>query len=251
MLENALRRKWSRGEPALGAWLSIPNSLSAEAVSRIGFDYVCIDVQHGTVDYASACEMLLAIRHGGSVPLVRVLANDFAEINRMLDAGALGVVVPMIASAADAAAAQRACRYPPRGARSFGGARSSVAYGPDYFAQANDAVLCIPMIETRGALDELDAILAVPGVDAVYVGPNDLALALGQKPGLDNDGAYQEAYLRVAKACAAAGVAAGIHASPALARKHMQTGYRMITVTSDLGALAAGAARDLRDSLAG
>jgi 4-hydroxy-2-oxoheptanedioate aldolase len=251
MVENALRRKRGRGEAALGAWLSIPSSLSAEAVSRLGFDYVCIDMQHGVVPYAAAVEMLLAIHHGGSVPLVRVPANDFATINRMLDAGALGVVVPMIESAADAREAVRACRYPPGGARSFGGARASVLFGPDYFEAANAAVVCVPMIETRGALDELDAILAVPGVDAVYVGPNDLSLSLGQRPGHDNDGAYRGAYLRVAKACAAAGVVAGVHANARLFPRHVETGYRMVTVSSDLVALTSAAARDLEQTRSG
>jgi 4-hydroxy-2-oxoheptanedioate aldolase len=246
MAENALKQMWSRGEVARGAWLSIPSSLSAEAVSKLGFDYVCIDMQHGVVDYAMAVDMLLAIHHGGSVPLVRVPANDFATINKLLDAGALGIVVPMIESAEDAREAVRACRYPPEGARSFGPTRASLLAGPDYFATANQAVACIPMIETRGALDEIEAIVAVPGVDAVYVGPNDLSLALGQGPGLDNDGAYQEAYRRIAKACQAAGVAAGIHASPRLDRKHVETGYSMITVSSDIGALMSGAVRDLR-----
>jgi 4-hydroxy-2-oxoheptanedioate aldolase len=248
MVENALRATWSRGEAARGAWLSIPSTLSAEAIARLGFDYVCLDMQHGVVPYAAAVEMVLAIHHGGSVPLARVPSNDFATINRVLDAGALGVIVPMIESAADARAAVRACRYPPAGARSFGGARASVMFGPGYFEAANAEVLCIPMIETRGALDDLDAILAVPGVDAVYVGPNDLALSLGQRPGYDNDGGYRDAYLRVAKACAATGVVAGIHANARLCAKHVETGYRMITVSSDMVALTSAAARDLEET---
>lgn len=247
-MENALKQRWARGEVAHGAWLSIPSSLPAEALAGLGFDYACIDLQHGVIDYATAVQQILAIHQRGGVPLVRVAANDFAAINRVLDAGALGVIVPMIESADDARASVRACRYPPQGARSFGPTRASLITGPDYFASANEAVLCIPMIETRGALDDLDAIVAVPGVDAVYVGPNDLSLALGGGPGLDNEGAYQDAYRRIAKTCAAAGIVAGIHANAQLAAKHVETGYRMITVSSDLGALLSGAARDLRES---
>ncbi len=246
MAENPLKARWRDGEPTFGAWLSIPSSFSAEAIGQQEFDYVCIDMQHGLIDYAAAVEMLLAIHQGRAVPFVRVPQNDFGTINKLLDAGALGIVVPLVNSADEAKAVVRACRYPPEGARSFGPTRAAFVAGPDYFNTANAAVACIPMIETRQAVDAIDEILAVPGIDAIYVGPNDLSLALGQRPGLDNDGPYQEAYRRIAKACAAHGVTAGIHANPGLVAKHVGTGYRMITVSSDLGALVSGAARDLR-----
>jgi 4-hydroxy-2-oxoheptanedioate aldolase len=244
--DNALKAKWRRGEPTFGAWLSIPSSFSAELMARQDFDYVCIDLQHGIVDYQVAVGMLQAIGNGSSVPVVRVPSNDFAAINRVLDAGALGVIVPMVNSADEARAVVRACRYPPRGDRSFGPARAAFSAGPRYFANANDAVACIPMIETRQAVESIDEILSVPGVDAVYVGPNDLSLTLGQGPGLENDGAYREAYQRIAKACAAHGVTAGIHANAQLAAGHVDAGYRLITISSDMGGLVASAASDLR-----
>lgn len=236
---------WQRGKTALGAWLSIPSSLSCEALARAGYDYVCLDLQHGLIDNASAAEMLLAINSTQATPFVRVPANNFAAINHALDAGALGIIVPMIHSAADAARAVDACRYAPNGSRSYGPVRASLTFGPDYFAKANDLVLCVPMIETREALEDIEAIVSLPGVDAVYVGPNDLSLSLGQPPGADNDGAYQLAYREIAKSCEAAKVVAGIHANSSLASKHRQTGYRMITVSSDMGLLQRGAARDL------
>jgi 4-hydroxy-2-oxoheptanedioate aldolase len=244
---NPLRARWQAGEPAFGAWLSLPSSLAAEAVAHQGFDYACIDLQHGMIDYAVATEMLLAIQAAGCVPIARVPANDFAAINRMLDAGALGIVVPMVETPDDVRAAVRACRYPPEGSRSFGPHRAAFAVGPssDYFATANERVLCIPMIETVGALASLDEILAVPGVDALYVGPNDLSLGLGLPPGADNPEPYQAAYRRIAAACSRAGVTAGIHANAELAAKHVATGYRMITVSSDLGTLVRGTAADL------
>lgn len=245
MPENRLKQLWSRGETALGGWVSIPSAFAAELMARQGFDYVCIDMQHGLVDYQVALGMLQAMSATDAVPLVRPPANDFATINKVLDAGALGVIVPMVGSPDEARAAVSACRYPPAGARSFGPTRAGFAAGPDYFAGADDTVLCIPMIEMREAVDSLDAILAVDGVDAVYVGPNDLSLTLGQGPGLDNPPPYQDAYRRIAKACAARGIPAGIHATARLAAKHRETGYRMITVASDVGALAGGAARDL------
>lgn len=248
---NPVKEKWARGEPTFGAWLSIPSTFSAEAVARRGFDWVCIDTQHGLIDFQMAAEMLLAVHAAGTVPFVRVPSNDFAAINRMLDAGALGIIVPMIASADDVRAMVNACRYPPAGARSFGPTRAALAMGGNYFDIANDAVACIPMIETKSAVEAIEEIVALPGVDGVYVGPNDLSLALGQGPGLDNDGDYAQAYQRIAKACAAAGVAAGIHASASLAAKHVTTGYGMITVASDLAALVRGVARDLRTAREG
>ena len=246
MPQNPLKERWQRGEPAFGAWLSIPSSFSAEVMARQGFDYLCVDLQHGLIDYQVAVTMLQAISTTDVVPLARVPANDFATINKLLDAGALGVVVPMVNSPEEAREAVSACRYAPEGARSFGPARAAFSAGPDYFATANEAVACIPMVETRQAVEAIDEILQVPGIDAVYVGPNDLSLTLGLGPGLDNEGPFQEAYQRIAKACAARGVTAGIHANARLAPKHVEAGYRMITVSSDLGGLISGAARDLR-----
>ena len=248
MPENPLKQRWAKGESALGAWLSIPSSFTAEVMARQGFDYVCVDMQHGLIDYQVGVSLLQAISTGPSVPLVRVPQNDFGTINKVLDAGALGVVVPLVNTAEQAREAVRACRYPPEGARSFGPARAGWSAGPDYFGSANATVACLCMIETRQAVDGIEEILAVPGIDAIYVGPNDLSLSLGLGPGLDNDGAYQEAYQRIAKACAAHGVVAGIHASAALAAKHTETGYRMVTVSSDMGGLVSGAARDLRNA---
>jgi len=245
MARNALRERLRAGEPCYGAWLAIPSSFAAEVVSHQGFDYVCVDLQHGMIDYPIAAEMLLAVHAAGSVPIARVPSNDFAAVGRMLDAGALGIVVPLIESVDDVRAAVRACRYPPEGARSFGPNRAAYAAGPDYFGSANECVLCIPMIETRAALDAIDEIVAVPGVDAVYVGPNDLSLALGQPPAADNPDPYQSAYRRVAQACAGTAVAAGIQANARLAAKHVETGYRMITISTDAGSLARATAKDL------
>lgn len=208
-------------------------------------------MQHGLIDYAVATEMLLAIHSAGATPIVRVPSNDFAMINKVLDAGAMGIIVPMIASVEDTEAAVRACRYAPEGARSYGPTRASLLGGSDYFAAANEEIACIPMIETKAALEDLDAVLSVPGVDAVYVGPNDLSLALGQPPGSDGPPPYQDAYRRIAERCAAQGVVAGIHANAQLAAKHFGTGYRMITVATDLSVLVAGCVRNLRTAREG
>jgi 4-hydroxy-2-oxoheptanedioate aldolase len=246
MRTNNVKTVWQAGGIAFGAWLTIPSSVSAEAVAHAGHHYVCIDMQHGAIDYAAALSMITAVDAAGGTPFVRVPSNDFAAINRMLDAGALGVVVPMVNSAAEARAAVAACRYAPQGARSWGPVRAGFSAGPDYFKRANDLVACIVMVETKQAVDRLDEILDVPGIDAVYVGPSDLSITLGLPPGLDNGGAFEEARVRIAKTCVARGVVAGMHASVALAPKHAAAGYRMITITQDLPALTATAAADIR-----
>lgn len=245
MRKNACKEKWRKGEPAYGAWLMIPSSISAEAVAHQGVDYVCIDMQHGFIDYQVAVTMLQAISLTDSTPFVRVPWNDFGIINRMLDAGAMGIIVPMVNSAEEAKAAVAACRYFPDGGRSYGPSRANWYAGADYFEHANAEVACVPMVETAQAVERLDEILAVPGIDAVYVGPSDLSVTYGQPPRPDNDGKFEEARIKIAQACRGRGVTAGIHANAALAAKHVAAGYRMITVSADIAGLQQRAAADI------
>jgi 4-hydroxy-2-oxoheptanedioate aldolase len=246
MRENTVKAKWRRGEAAFGAWLTIGNSYSAELIAHQGFDWVCIDMQHGIIDFPMAVEMLQAIGSTRAIPFVRVPSNDFAAIGRILDAGAMGIIVPMVNSVEEAREVVAACRYYPDGARSYGATRAGLYAGADYFAHANEEIACIPMIETRQAVDALDDILAVPGIDAVYVGPADMSITLGLPPRADNGGAFEEARVRIAQACLARGIAPGIHANASLAERHLAAGYRMITISSDVPSLVAGAAADLR-----
>ncbi len=245
MRENTVKTKWRAGEITYGAWLTIPSSLPAEALAHHGYDWICIDMQHGAIDYAAAFSMLTAISTTPTIPFVRVPWNDFSAINRVLDAGAMGVVVPMVNSAGEARAAVSACRYAPNGARSWGPIRASIALGADYFQHADDEIACIVMVETKQAVERLDDILAVPGIDAVYVGPADLSITLGLPPGPDNGGAFEAARLHIAKTCNARGITAGMHANASLAAKHVAAGYRMITITTDLSAMTSSAAADL------
>jgi 4-hydroxy-2-oxoheptanedioate aldolase len=245
MRENATRAAWRRADITYGAWLSIPSAFSAEVVAQQGFDWACIDMQHGVIDYQVAVTMLLAISTSNTTPLVRVPWNEPGIIGKMLDAGAMGIIVPMVNSVEEAEAAVAACRYAPRGRRSYGPTRAALYAGADYFEHADAEIACIPMIETERALRDLDAILDVPGIDAVYVGPADMSITLGQPPRMDNGGAFEEARIRIAHACAAHGVTAGIHANASLAAKHAAAGYRMITITSDIAAIASGAGSDL------
>jgi 4-hydroxy-2-oxoheptanedioate aldolase len=244
--ENHVKALWARGEPAYGAWLTIDSSIVAEAIAHQGYDYVCVDMQHGMIGYQVAVTMLQAISTTTATPFVRVPSNDFGMINKVLDAGAMGVVVPMVNTPEEARRAVEACRYYPNGARSFGPTRAAIYGGADYYPLADEQVACVPMIETRQAVDSLPQILAIPGIDAAYVGPSDLSITLGLPPGPDNGGAFEEARLRIAQACAQRGIVPGIHANARLAAKHVQAGYRMITITGDLGALMGAAAADVR-----
>jgi 4-hydroxy-2-oxoheptanedioate aldolase len=245
MRSNATKAKWKRGEPTFGAWLSIPSAFSAETIAHQAFDWICIDMQHGVIDYKDAVGMLLAIGTGDATPIVRVPWNEPGIIGKILDAGAMGIIIPMVNSVEEARAAVAACRYAPTGRRSYGPTRATLYAGADYFSHADEEVACIPMIETKQALADLDAILDVPGIDAVYVGPADMSITLGQQPRMDNDGAFEEARIRIARTCLKRGIAPGIHGNASLAAKHVAAGYKMITVFSDLAAIATQAAADL------
>lgn len=237
---NPLKAAWARGGSVLGGWAALGSPLAAEMLARSGFDYVCVDNQHGINDYLGTVGLLQAIDCGDTTPLVRVPWNEPGIIGKMLDAGADGVIIPMVNSVAEAEAAVAACRYAPAGARSYGPARAGLR-DPDYFATADDRVACIPMIETVAAVAAVDDIVAVAGVDAVYVGPADLSVSLGLPPGNNDDApVFVEALEAIVAACARHGVAAGIHATTALTERRLEMGFRMVTVTSDSVAMRDG-----------
>ena len=185
MRENLLRTLWQQDGYAVNGWLSLPATFSAEVMAHQGWDSLTIDLQHGLIDYQNAVGMLQAISTTRTVPFVRVPWLDPAIIMKVLDAGAYGVICPMINSAAEAREFVAACRYPPAGIRSCGPIRANIYAGSDYVANANRTIITMAMIETRSGLDNLDEILSVEGLDAIYVGPADLALALGCEPQLD------------------------------------------------------------------
>jgi 4-hydroxy-2-oxoheptanedioate aldolase len=204
-------------------------------------------MQHGVIDYQDAVTMLQAIATTPVMPLARVPWNDPARLMKILDAGAYGVICPMINTREEAEALVAACKYPPRGHRSWGPVRASLYAGADYGDHANEDLIVMPMIETAEALKNLDAILTVPGVDAVYVGPSDLSLALGCKPRLDQtDPPVVEAQQRIVEACKRHGVVAGIHNSTAAyALTMVAIGYQFVTLASDSRFLAARAAEEV------
>src|SRR5262245_20242399 len=174
--ENTLKAMWARGEAAVNGWLSIPSAFSAEVMAHQGFDSLVVDMQHGVVDYQVAVTMLQAISTTSVVPLAREPWLDPAIIMKTLDAGAYGVICPMITTRPQAETLVRICKYAPKGFRSFGPIRASLYAGMDYAQKANDELLVMPMIETAEAVQNIDEILSVPGIDAVYVGPADLSL---------------------------------------------------------------------------
>ena len=247
MRENKLKSIWARGEAVVNGWLSIPSAFSAEVMAHQGFDSLTVDMQHGVIDYQVAVTMLQGISTTGAMPMARVPWNDPAQLMKILDAGAYGVICPMVNTRAEAEALVRACKYPPRGYRSWGPVRASIYAGADYGDHANDDIVVMPMIETAEAMKNLDDILSVPGVDGVYVGPSDLSLALGLKPRLDQtDAPVVEAQQKIAEACKRHGVVAGIHNSTAsYALKMIAQGYQFVTLASDSRHMAMKAAEEV------
>jgi 4-hydroxy-2-oxoheptanedioate aldolase len=247
MRQNLALTRWRAGERTVGGWLSLANTHVAELMSHAGFDWLCIDLQHGLLDYSDLLHMLPAIATTDVTPLVRVASHDPAGIMKALDAGAMGVIVPLINTAEEAAAVVSACRYPPDGTRSFGPLRAALYGGRGYAAEANGQIACIAMIETRAGLDNLEAILGVPGLGGIYVGPADLGLALGLPAvGDSDDPAHLAAVASIRQACARHRLPVGIHASSAAwAARRLADGFNFVTVGSDVGFMMRALGEDL------
>ncbi len=247
-VQNAMRTRLLAGLPSLGVVSTIPSPTAAALLARAGCDHVLIDCQHGEWDEARRVDAIRAVALQGSTPVVRVVANGYAPIGRALDAGALGIVVPMVNRAEEAQAAAYALRYPPRGGRSSADPLA-LHYGTLYGTWANDEAFLAVQIETAEALENVDAILAVDGVDGCWLGPADLALSLGTAIG---SAAHDEALRRVAEACRRAGKVAGMFVGTAAgARRWLAEGYRFVTVGAELRWLEAAVQGVLADVRAG
>jgi 4-hydroxy-2-oxoheptanedioate aldolase len=247
MRENRLRTLWQEDQAALNAWLAVPSAFSAELMAHQSWDSLTIDMQHGVIDYPAMVSMLQAISTTAVVPVVRVPWLEPGVLMKTLDAGAYAVICPMVNSRDDAGKFVAWTTYPPRGVRSFGPVRAALYGGPDYARQANATIARVAMIESALAIDHLDAILSVEGIDAVYVGPSDLSLALGCEPRLDVlDDRVEQTIDHVLARAQANSVVAGIHAlDPERARARIAAGFRFVTIASDVRLLAAGSGHAL------
>ena len=243
MRPNPIRDLWGQGKVILNSWLAIPNGFSAELMARQGWDTITIDMQHGMVDYQSVLPMLISISTTDVAPMVRVPWNEPSIIMKVLDSGAYGIIAPMVNTVAEAEALASAAHYPPQGRRSFGPTRAVHYAGADYASKANDVIVVFAMIETREGLDNLEEILKVPGIDAIYVGPSDLSLSLGcqaKLDGLDKEAAEAVEHIRVKTQ--ESGKFIGIHTgSTQGALVRVEEGFNLVTVGSDVRFILAGA----------
>jgi 4-hydroxy-2-oxoheptanedioate aldolase len=236
---NRLKQLWREGKPAVGGWLSIPDGFSAECMAQTDLDWLCIDMQHGCIDYSDVIPLLTAVSTTSITPIVRVPWNEPYIIMKVLDAGAYGVIVPMVNNRAEAEKAVKACRYPPVGMRSNGPTRVPFYAGSDYQKHANDEIICMVMIETVEALANLDEILSTPGIDGAYIGPTDLALALGLPPVMDNDEPkHIETVNAILAACQKHKVVPGIHTmSSKFTQRYIDQGFKMVMLVTDRSAM--------------
>jgi 4-hydroxy-2-oxoheptanedioate aldolase len=252
-MRPSLRQVWEQGDITIGGWCSIGSPVSAELMARLGFHWVCVDTQHGLISYEQMLAMIQAIASNGTPSLVRVAWNDPGLISRALDAGADGVVVPMVNTVDEAKRAVGACRYPPDGYRSWGPIRNQLTIDGFSPEMGNSRSVCTIMIETRQAVERIDDILAVPGINAVYVGPNDLSVSFGLQPGgLLTDPVQRKVFDIIADSCKRHGVVAGIHcADIASAVGFRDAGYRMLNVAGDLRFMRQGATEVVKQLISG
>ena len=247
MRESRLRAVLDAGQVAVNAWLSSDSRYAAEALSHAGYDCITVDLQHGMFGTDAAIALLQAISAGPAMPMARCAALDLPSIGKLLDAGAYAIICPSVDTAEQAAAFVAACRYPPVGRRSYGPSRGFLYGGADYVAEADRTVMTWAMVESAAALAVVEDIVATPGLDGVYVGPNDLALSLGATAGsTDFPDVVEAAIARVLDAAHAAGRYAGIFCADATtARRLALAGWDLVTPGNDIGNIKRAAARDV------
>ena len=252
MEQQSLRNCWLKGKGAINAWCSIPNAVTAEMMSMNDFDSITIDMQHGLVDYQTALNMLQVISGSGKTPMVRVPWNEPGIIMKSLDAGALGIICPMINTPEDAISFVGATRYAPVGHRSSGPTRALMVHGPNYHNEANDNIISMAMIETVEALDNVDKIAATDGLTGIYIGPSDLSISMGFNPGLDRvEPEMIDAINKIENACKKNNIKVGIHClSPSYLKDKLSNGYDLATLASDIRIYAEGLSNKLKEARA-
>ena len=240
MKKNFVRHKLKRGEPSIGTWLTLPDITAARLMARTGFDWLTVELEHTPVTLETAAASFAIISACDRVPLARVPVNNIENIKRVLDTGAWGIVVPMVNSRAEAEAAVAAARYAPIGNRSIGGQLHAANFETDpatYYAKANDEILVVVMAEHVQAFEDADDILSVPGIDVVFIGPNDLHNSMGKAPTFDSEHKeYVDALQHILKTAKKHGIAPGIHvADAATAQRRLADGFQFVAVASEAG----------------
>ena len=237
---NTVRKKLKEGKPQIGTWLSLASPVAARFMARVGFDWITLDMEHSPADWETAAQIFGSIADAGGVPLVRVPSNSHENVKRALDSGAYGIIFPMVNSVEEAERAVAACKYPPFGNRSVGGALHTLNFDTDsatYFERANEEILVIIQTEHIDAVKRCEQIYRVPGIDGIFVGPNDLLSSMGKTPAMDsNDPEFIAALKRVRETAVACNLAPGIHvANPEAALRRVSEGWKFIAVSSELG----------------
>lgn len=249
MRTNRVKEIWARGGTVVAGWLQLSDALAAEAMAHAGWDSLVIDMQHGAADFESAVSMMQAISTTETVPFARVPWNEPGPMMKLLDGGCYGVICPMTSNREDVERFVGACRYPPTGYRSYGPFRASLYGGADYPEHANESVVTMAMIETGEALENLDEMLSVPGLDAVLIGPADLGQSLGLGPDMDREEPEVLAAIdRVLEATKEHGVVPAIFTgSASYAREMIEKGFRFVSVGTDVRLMTGAAESTARE----
>ena len=243
MRKNLVKEKLRRGEPSFGTWLSLGDLYASRVLARMGFDWLTLDIEHSAIDWSQAAMIFAAIADAGCTPLARVPEGSHHYIKRVLDAGAFGIVVPMVDTVEQAKIAVAAAYYPPIGNRSIGGGMHSLnfaAASSEYYLQANDNILVVLMTESPRGIANAEAIYSLPGVDAIFIGPNDLRFQMRQPDGTFPTAEEHEAAVQqVIAAGKKVGRPTGIHAmEPQDALRRVQQGMQFLAVGSELRMLS-------------
>jgi len=246
MKTNHVKEALRQGTPQVGTWLTLASPFAARFLARSGFPWLTVDIEHSPVDWETAAHMFAVIADAGAVPLARVPSNAHDHIKRALDSGAMGIVVPMVNTPEEAAAAVAAARYPPVGKRSVGGSLHALSFGAtpaEYFAAANREVLVVLQAEHVQAVENAEKIYSIPGIDAMFIGPNDLLSSMGKTPRMESqEEEFVSALRHLRETARRHGVAPGLHTADAdMARRRIAEGWQFIAVGSDLSLMSAAA----------
>lgn len=249
MRKNKVKEQWRRGEASVGSWLSLGNPLAAEIMAHVGFDWLTVDMEHNAIDVPETQALFQAVATTETVPMARVPWNDPQIIKRVLDIGAYGVVIPNLMDREEAERAVGASRYPPAGFRGVGTLRGYLYGGADYTQHANEEIAVIGMIEHIEAVQRAEEIMSTPGLDAVFIGPNDLAASMGVPLGLDNPHPdHRAAVARVLEVGKRLGLPVGIHCGSVEAvNERIEEGFLWLALSSDAGLLSGAASKAYRE----